>query len=330
MPCLNFLFVATQLLLDFLNSTIKAREQFVRSSRSDKVLRVLRGSSYFNFDLVCVETECHARPRGYWAHQLTRAIDGRPQDYSVEDFMNFARQIDQHFNNNAINPVDYYTVPIGEDSLDVMQALLLMGDRDESHPFPYRIARAQLLALMLNVVSGNVFQMAEATENGQNYSQIITYCDMLVTDEMVPPYDNVDGYSSDKTEYYPYIVASIILHKANVCHMVPAGLVPADIYIIAYRLGDGAPLPNGYELFQNYPNPFNPETEIWFGLPEAGHVRLEVFNIAGQRVTTLTDGHYPAGYHTVTFDGSQVASGMYLYRLTTGDQILSKKMMLVK
>lgn len=89
-------------------------------------------------------------------------------------------------------------------------------------------------------------------------------------------------------------------------------------------------IPDELDLLPNYPNPFNPSTEISFGLPKAGHVTLEVFNITGQRVSKLVDADLSAGYHSYTFDGSCVASGLYLYRLATEEQVVTRRMLLVK
>ncbi|MCH8567044.1 MAG: M12 family metallo-peptidase [Balneolales bacterium] len=89
-------------------------------------------------------------------------------------------------------------------------------------------------------------------------------------------------------------------------------------------------LPQTVELRQNYPNPFNPTTNITFGLPEAADVRLDVFNVAGQRVATVVTGSMNSGYHTVTFDASRLASGVYLYRLEAGGQVRTEKMTLIK
>jgi len=88
--------------------------------------------------------------------------------------------------------------------------------------------------------------------------------------------------------------------------------------------------PTDYSLSQNYPNPFNLITEISFSLPAASHVKLEIFNVMGQKVATVADRHLEAGNRSVTWDGSQVASGVYLYRLTAGDSVESKKMVLLK
>ncbi len=90
-------------------------------------------------------------------------------------------------------------------------------------------------------------------------------------------------------------------------------------------------LPSSFELYQNYPNPFNPSTNIQFELAQSGQVRLEVFNILGQRVATLLNNDLKqAGVHTVTFDASNLASGMYIYRIQSGNYVQSRKMMLVK
>ncbi|MGF1670096.1 MAG: T9SS type A sorting domain-containing protein [Balneolaceae bacterium] len=94
--------------------------------------------------------------------------------------------------------------------------------------------------------------------------------------------------------------------------------------------------PREFELRQNYPNPFNPSTTIAFQLPAAAEIRLEVFDVLGRRVATLVEGQaFPAGGHTVPFDGASLASGLYLYRLSgqtsAGRSFLqTKKMMMVK
>ena len=83
-------------------------------------------------------------------------------------------------------------------------------------------------------------------------------------------------------------------------------------------------------LGQNYPNPFNPSTQIQFGMAETGRVVLEVFSIDGRKVATLVNNVHSAGMHTVQFDASNLASGMYLYRLQTAGFINTKKLLLIK
>ncbi len=89
-------------------------------------------------------------------------------------------------------------------------------------------------------------------------------------------------------------------------------------------------IPTQYALEQNYPNPFNPSTIISFGLPEAGNVKLMVFNILGQEITTLVNETMNAGKYNVQFDASNLPSGIYFYSITTNSFNTIKKMLLIK
>jgi subtilisin family serine protease len=118
-------------------------------------------------------------------------------------------------------------------------------------------------------------------------------------------------------------------------------------YIFAYVYQDGpAPLPgcvgkggsdgwNVISIQQNYPNPFNPTTKIEFSLPQPSEVGLEIFNITGQKVTTLINGPYGAGTHSITWDGrdshgQNVASGIYFYHLQAEQFSATRKMVMLK
>ncbi len=88
--------------------------------------------------------------------------------------------------------------------------------------------------------------------------------------------------------------------------------------------------PQTYKVSQNYPNPFNPETDINFNIPVDGKVSIKVYDIKGGVVATLADGIMTAGYHSVTFDGTNLPSGTYFYRIIAGDLRETKKMELIK
>jgi len=104
---------------------------------------------------------------------------------------------------------------------------------------------------------------------------------------------------------------------------------PADI-------GENDPiLPNEFRLVQNYPNPFNPTTSIEYNLPARSQMKLEIFNILGQKIRTLENDTRAAGYYRIEWNGTDdagqaVASGIYTYRLTAGDVVQIKKMSLIK
>jgi len=89
-------------------------------------------------------------------------------------------------------------------------------------------------------------------------------------------------------------------------------------------------IPHETVLMQNYPNPFNPSTRIRYGLPSRSHVTLTVFNTLSQRVATLVDDNQEAGYYEVRFDGKDLSSGVYLYRIQAGDFVRTRKLLLVK
>ncbi|MCD6161267.1 MAG: S8 family serine peptidase [candidate division Zixibacteria bacterium] len=94
-------------------------------------------------------------------------------------------------------------------------------------------------------------------------------------------------------------------------------------------------IPSIFSLAQNYPNPFNPTTEISFNLPVSGYTTLEIYDIIGRRVKTLVSEELNAGTHTVTWNSSDnsdnsVASGVYFYKLKQADDVVTKKMMMLK
>ncbi|MEW6050543.1 MAG: T9SS type A sorting domain-containing protein [Candidatus Zixiibacteriota bacterium] len=144
--------------------------------------------------------------------------------------------------------------------------------------------------------------LMEAQFDGQN-TRILVY----------PPFDGVNHTESFTGEFVT---------------------VPSSIVSIEMATAEGAPaalrsVPKTYSLSQNYPNPFNPTTTIEFALPVAGSYDLAIYNVNGQLVQTFT-GTAEAGYQKVEWNASNVASGMYIYKLTSGSFSASRKMLLVK
>ena len=90
------------------------------------------------------------------------------------------------------------------------------------------------------------------------------------------------------------------------------------------------PPPMGFALGDSYPNPFNPSTTITFVVPSEAHVRLALFDILGREVMTLLDGRVAAGAHSVRLDASRLAGGIYMYRITAGSFVSTRKMVLLK
>lgn len=92
----------------------------------------------------------------------------------------------------------------------------------------------------------------------------------------------------------------------------------------------GSEVPARYVLEQNYPNPFNPATTFKFSLPKEGYVEIILYDITGREVATLVSDPFKAGTYTVTFDGTNLSSGVYFYRIVSGDFTDAKKMVLIK
>ena len=89
-------------------------------------------------------------------------------------------------------------------------------------------------------------------------------------------------------------------------------------------------VPDEYNLSQNYPNPFNPVTKIEFAIPKNNFVTLKVYDLTGREVAVLLNNNFTAGKYEVSFDGTKLSSGVYFYKLISGDFTSVKKMILVK
>jgi hypothetical protein len=140
-------------------------------------------------------------------------------------------------------------------------------------------------------------------------------------------YSTIDGRFNDSdveignTYYYKIVAVDFAGNQSEYSEQVYALItdVNADIEI-----------PTVYELGQNYPNPFNPSTVINFSLPESGMVTLKVFDILGQEVAELVNEVKQAGIYNVSFDASNMTTGLYIYRIESGAFTATKKMLLVK
>ena len=140
----------------------------------------------------------------------------------------------------------------------------------------------------------------------------------------VYPRSDLPGFIGSWSSY-PFFESGIIVVSS----------MDDGLFVLAPSLSVGVnteseELPAEVALLGNYPNPFNPETAIRYALPQAGNVRLAVYDLLGQEVAVLVDGSRPAGHHTVRFDGDDLSSGSYVYRLQVGEEVVVRTMMLVK
>jgi hypothetical protein len=167
------------------------------------------------------------------------------------------------------------------------------------------------------------------------------FCDEGITStaEFVPLQDIVDYIDSLQQAGHGYTLdITWQVYASDGMDEAEAGNGPRTITFDAgYALGVGDELgvPDVFALHQNYPNPFNPVTTIRFDIPQESHVRMDVYNVLGQRVRTLMNGTMQPGFHAVSWDGTNdmgkpLASGMYIYRIQSSKFTSVKKLVLMK
>ena len=141
---------------------------------------------------------------------------------------------------------------------------------------------------------------------------------------------SLDMYDATRAHIIPYFLTT---NSALVG--TPSSPSYIDLPLVGHAMfasvaTPAATRPASMMLNQNYPNPFNPATTIRFSLAATSHVRLEVFSLQGQRIAVLLDGSCEPGDYAMPFDGQRLASGMYVYRLSSGNASMERKMLLVR
>ncbi|MCX7762322.1 MAG: T9SS type A sorting domain-containing protein [Candidatus Kryptonium sp.] len=173
-----------------------------------------------------------------------------------------------------------------------------------------------------NEVDNAGFEILRKAENESNYTLIASY---LTNDELKGLGTNAYG------KRYTYVDRNVKNGLGYEYKIVAVSFSGQRQEIGIIYAKPGSEIPSKFVLYQNYPNPFNPGTEIKFDLPESGHVKLEVFNLAGERVAVLYDGYMEAGYgKTIRWNANGFSSGVYLYKLSAGKYVDVKKMVLMK
>ena len=135
------------------------------------------------------------------------------------------------------------------------------------------------------------------------------------------------GYPLGDLNWFPTQKAAWQLQRATELQRIANAMNAGTLVSVS---GRPTGLPGTFELEQNYPNPFNPSTKIDFTIPTSGPVQLKVYNVLGEEVATLVNETLALGKHSVTFNASKLASGVYLYKITAGSFVSTMKMVLLK
>ena len=106
--------------------------------------------------------------------------------------------------------------------------------------------------------------------------------------------------------------------------------IRSEEYKSKNKNGSNNSIPAKYELSQNHPNPFNPTTSIMYSIPKDGFVSLKIYDITGREIKTLVNEIKKAGYYSITLNASELSTGIYFYRVQTGNFFQTKRMVLIK
>jgi len=156
-------------------------------------------------------------------------------------------------------------------------------------------------------------------------NQILTYPGIQ---QFVPVYAPPGSYG-----YIAYCgdYPAVKIDSASFAFTVTAAIAGgADSWTLSGWFEQGENSPYKTELFGNYPNPFNAETSFSYSLAKDADVKLEIYNLMGQKVATVIDQRQDAGYKTIQWDASQYSSGIYFYKLRAGDQVFARRLTLLK
>jgi hypothetical protein len=199
----------------------------------------------------------------------------------------------------------------------------------------YDIHYVAIKILSEPTTSAQVFEWYDGYQNSDPDYYSWLYGGTFDTDTLITDADGGVGIlGGTPTTFQPAATVTVyfaVSVGANETEMLANMQLAEEKYNeLTYVEADHNSIPEGFVLEQNYPNPFNPSTAIKFGIPEASNVRLKIFNSLGEEVAELVNEYMDAGTYTYNFDASKLPSGIYVYTLQTGEQLISKKMTLIK
>ena len=251
---------------------------------------------------------CDGRSSHFWAWQVWGAIQNHQGlKYTRDDIICFREKTHAHFDPWIPHFVDV------ESMHDMFCTLFHFWSWNSTCR---QLAMSHYYALLLNISSGRINTYDIVSDDGATAAQAVLYISQLL--ETGDPYDTKLALGLARAVNWEWCI-------------LPPGWIPLSTPHIAFKAGNEvAALPTEFDMGQNFPNPFNPSTSIQLSLPKTSQVHLDIFNLLGQKVTTLVDRTMPAGFHTITWDATGRATGVYFYRLTTDEYTVSRKMVLIK
>ena len=167
--------------------------------------------------------------------------------------------------------------------------------------------QSAMLQVIVDVATDNDFSSLVKDYNNKDVNNVITY-----------PVTNL----SSKNQYYYRVRAYNNAGTSSNSNVISILLVNVN--------GNTSGIPTEFMLDQNYPNPFNPTATINYALPKSGLVKIIICDILGREVKTLVNEEKTAGYYSIQFNGNNLTSGIYFYRMQSGNFVETKKLILLK
>lgn len=227
---------------------------------------------------------------------------------------------------NRLGPANTYSKLCHSVNRDLNYGLNLFGDPSlgvwRDAPGRIEIDHPELITLGENLFSSQVTSVGEPVD-----SALVTV--ITKDDNLFYGYTGSDGRIEISFDSGTDSAVILTVSKSG---YVPytANLATSIILDAEDDYDDRTELPREFTLFQNYPNPANPSTTVSFELPECGDIRLEIFNILGQKVKDISREELPAGFHEIELDFSDNPSGVYFYKITNFADMAIKKLMVLK
>ena len=227
-------------------------------------------------------------------------------------------------------------VPVSSNSLDRVEITVRLAGTTQAHGYSLRVLYDSSNLELVEAVVPSGSALAEGPGPQPVALQVSSGHDEVILADVLRPRD-----SGQKDTYTELLRLTFrVLDKALPGRVEILEALVSDgsgeMYgLTGVRLEDIRPKPLEYALSQNYPNPFNPTTQVAYQMPEAGEVSVVVYNLLGQQVRMLAQGHQQAGYYRVTWDGRDdygraVSSGIYLYRFVSKGLVETRRMLLLK
>ncbi len=263
------------------------------------------GANTVNFTLTNTATSNNARSKGYWKHQFDVYVSNTGNAQETQSNLNtYISMVNQYY-------TPHFSFFSGMTAFSQWQSVLSVANNSNM----LNKAKAQLAALVMNLMSYKIGQSVVVSADGRTAGDVLTYVSEIIAGSNASLYE----------------LAKNLAEAVNTQQMIGAGIVPSGTILYKDATVSIYEPPADFSLSQNHPNPFSKLTSIRYSLPTEGTVTLSVTDVFGKEVVRLLDGVVQnPGTHSVIFESNNLPSGMYYYRLETGQRTKTKIMVVFR